>query len=233
MPRDGATDRRYFPASHGAPPRFCGRWGCALPQFQRRRRFSMKWKMVLGALVVSAGLCTQSYGFELLDRMLGIHHHSSGCNSCCEPACCEPACCEPTCCEANACCEPACCEKSACCGNGCGNDCCEPSCCEADACCDSCCDTGCCKKRCCLLDRLFACKKRCCKSSCCDDCCDDCCNGGCDSCNGGAAEEHAPAAAEEDGPPEGPGEDTSASIQTKRQIVKAHSTGSVVRRHYR
>lgn len=205
----------------------------------------MKWKMVMGALVISAGLCTQSFGFELLDRMLGMHHHSSGCNSCCEPACCEPACCEPACCESaccgngccNDCCEPTCCE-SACCGNGCCNDCCEPTCCEADACCDPCCDSccePCCKKRCCLLDRLFACKKRCCKKSCCDDCCTSCCDdccGGCSSCNGGH-EEHAPAAADEDGPPEGPGEDTSASIPTRRQIVKAHSTGTVVRRHYR
>ena len=51
----------------------------------------MKWSMIVGALVVSASLCTsqQSYGFELLDAMLG-----GGCNSCgCEAKCgCETKC---------------------------------------------------------------------------------------------------------------------------------------------
>ena len=49
----------------------------------------MKWNMVFGALVVSVGLCSQSYGFELLDRMLGLN--DCGCNSCCQKSC-EPAC---------------------------------------------------------------------------------------------------------------------------------------------
>ena len=33
----------------------------------------MKWSMFVGALVLSVSLCTSqhSYGFELLDRMLG------------------------------------------------------------------------------------------------------------------------------------------------------------------
>ena len=30
----------------------------------------MKWNIFLGTLVLGFGLCTQSYGFELLDRML-------------------------------------------------------------------------------------------------------------------------------------------------------------------
>ena len=38
----------------------------------------MRWNMVLGALVVSVGLCGQSYGFELLERMLGL---GGGCES--------------------------------------------------------------------------------------------------------------------------------------------------------
>ena len=48
----------------------------------------MKWNMVFGALVVSVGLASQSFGFELLDRMLGLN--DCGCNSCCHKA--EPAC---------------------------------------------------------------------------------------------------------------------------------------------
>ena len=41
----------------------------------------MKWNILVGTLVLSACACTQSYGFELLDRMLGI----SGCG--CESSC--------------------------------------------------------------------------------------------------------------------------------------------------
>ncbi len=82
----------------------------------------MKWNMVFGALVVSVGLCSQSFGFELLDRMLGLN--DSGCNTCCtaEPACgcdkgfepscyaaADPGCCavvDPGCCAAPSCCDP-------------------------------------------------------------------------------------------------------------------------------
>src|SRR5690606_41926598 len=63
------------------------------PQFKQRRRCSMKWNMVFGALVVSVGLCSQSFGFELLDRMLGLN--DCGCNSCCtaQPSCgCDKGC---------------------------------------------------------------------------------------------------------------------------------------------
>jgi hypothetical protein len=81
----------------------------------------MKWNMFLGALVVSLGLCSQSFGFDLLNRMLG--RNSGGCcqSQCCETSCCEPTCCEPACCEP-ACCEPACCEQQSCC-DSCGDDC--------------------------------------------------------------------------------------------------------------
>ncbi len=87
----------------------------------------MKWNMVFGALVVSVGLCSQSFGFELLDRMLGLN--DCGCNTCCtsEPSCgcdkgCEPACqaAEASCCAAGAY-EPACCAA-------------EPACCAAPTC---------------------------------------------------------------------------------------------------
>ena len=67
----------------------------------------MKRMLYLGVLALSATVCSQSYGFELLDRMLGHH----GCaDSCCEPACDAGAgCCEPACGAEPACgCEPAC-----------------------------------------------------------------------------------------------------------------------------
>ncbi len=69
----------------------------------------MKWNMVLSALVVSVGLCGQSFGFELLERMLGLN--DCGCNTCCQKSC------QPTCgCEKG--CEPACaaCPELLCCG---------------------------------------------------------------------------------------------------------------------
>ncbi len=40
----------------------------------------MKWNMVFGALVVSVGLCGRGFGFELLERMLGLN--DCGCTSC-------------------------------------------------------------------------------------------------------------------------------------------------------
>jgi hypothetical protein len=116
----------------------------------------MKWNMVFGALVVSVGLCSQSFGFELLDRMLGLN--DCGCNSCCEKA---PSCgcdkgCEPACAAAPSCAaEPSCCAA-------------EPSCCAAPSCCKSKC-----KRHCHVLghlhDKLFGCG---CKSSCnsCNSC---------------------------------------------------------------
>jgi len=153
------------------------RWGCAHRSSNEGDVAQMKWKLFIGALVVSAGMCSQSFGFELLDRMLGGGH--GGCGNCCAPSCCEPscceaaACCEPTCCEAAACCEPSCCEAAACC---------EPSCCEAASCCDSCNTCG--HRHCGLfkgLKGLFDCN-RCCKSSCCEPaCCEPaCCEQACE-----------------------------------------------------
>src|SRR4030042_1402373 len=97
-------------------------------------RFSMKWNMVVGALVVSVGLCSQSFGFELLDRMLGLN--DCGCNSCCQKApswgCdkgCEPAwaaapssgvAAEPACAAA----APSCAAEPSCgCASACGSCC--------------------------------------------------------------------------------------------------------------
>ncbi len=133
----------------------------------------MKRMLFLGALVLGVTVCSQSFGFELLDRMLG----SKGCcgSSCCEPACdAGDSCCEPACDAGNGCCEPAC---------DAGNGCCEPSC-GAQAC-------G--KKRCKKHD-LFGglkglfdhCKKKH-SRSCCEPACDagnGCCEPACDAGNG-------------------------------------------------
>lgn len=139
----------------------------------QRRCCSMKWNMFFGALVVSVGLCSQSFGFELLDRMLGVSR--SSCGGCCESSCCEQSCCaEKSCCE-----QPSCCEKK------CEPACCEKSCCEQESCCDPC--NSCCKKKCDLFGGLKGmfdcggcCKKSCCEASCCDaapTCCEkpSCC----------------------------------------------------------
>ena len=104
----------------------------------------MKWSMFVGALVLSVSLCTSqhSYGFELLDRMLGV---GCGCDTCgCDAA---PSCGCDTGCDA----APAGCDAKPTCG-------CEKSC--------GCEKKSCCKSRCCggLLDFLHCgCDRGCCK----------------------------------------------------------------------
>lgn len=181
----------------------------------------MKSKAVFGALLVSVALCSQGFGLELLDRMLGLK--GCGCNPC-APACCEEAqACEPACCE-QAACEPACCEKAAC----------EPACCE-EAC------EPCCRKRCDLFKGLRdladrsrcrracrqACREKCCEPACCEEaccpepaCCEEACAPACcaaPACGGGApvvapAEEAAPL-------PQAPQADPSASLMRHRGFV--------------
>lgn len=156
----------------------------------------MKGKMVFGALFLSAALCSQGFGFELLANMVGLTR--GGCGPC-GPACCdqaaeccapEPCCCEPRCtpvrdlfaglkdllccklcCEP--CCEPACCEKAECCAP-------EPACCEA-ACCKNRCKRRCCEPKCCEADCCKKrCKRRCCKPACCEaECCEPECGKPC------------------------------------------------------
>jgi len=118
----------------------------------------MKWNMIVGALVLGLGLCSQSYGFNLLDSMLGAHGGGCGCEASCGCEAVDPGCgCEAAGCASA--CEPACgCEAA-----------CEPACgCAAPAC-GSCCK----KKRCCgglgLLD-IFKCNRGCCKKSCAPAC---------------------------------------------------------------
>ena len=138
----------------------------------------MKRMMFLGALILGVTVCTQSFGFELLDRMLG----GKGCTSCCEPGCdAGNGCAEPGCGAGNGCAEPAC---------GAGNGCAEPSCGAA---------AGCCGTRKCatpirdLLRAIHAAKKAChARKSCCDSCCGEpdcsagngCCEPACGAGNG-------------------------------------------------
>ena len=126
----------------------------------------MKRMMFLGALVLGVTVCSQSFGFELLDRMLG----HKGCASCCEPGCdAGNGCCEPGCDAGNGCCEPACGAGNGCAEPACdaGNGCCEPSC-GADSCCGG-------RKKHDLfggLKGLFEkCKRK--HHGCCDSCCDE------------------------------------------------------------
>jgi len=105
----------------------------------------MKWNIFVGTLVLGLGLCTQSFGFDLLDRMLG----GSGCGcdggakSCCTagPSCAAPAGCaaKPSCgCDT----APRCCAKKSC--DPCG----AKRCCHRNSCCKSPCDKGCANKGC-------------------------------------------------------------------------------------
>ena len=45
----------------------------------------MKWNIIIGTLVLGVGLCSQSFGYDLLDRMLG----SKGCGCESKAGCCE------------------------------------------------------------------------------------------------------------------------------------------------
>jgi hypothetical protein len=148
----------------------------------------MRGKTLLGALLVSVALSSQAFGFELLDRMLGLNTGCGTCDPCGEVACCEPAakCCapEPACCERPACCEPECGKATCrpCCDlfgglkglfacRSCGKaSCCEPECCEKAKCCapePACCEPACCKPRC----QPLLCKPRCCEPKCCEPAC--------------------------------------------------------------
>jgi len=182
---------------------------------KQRRCGSMKRMMFLGALVLGVTVCSQSFGFELLDRMLG----HKGCASCCEPGCdAGNGCCEPGCGAGNGCAEPAC---------GAGNGCAEPACDAGAGCCEpSCGAASCCgtRKKCHPIRDLFAAlkakhaRKSCCGTSCCGgepDCSagNGCCEPGCGAepaC--GAAAGCAPCAAE-------PTPDASASVKAVRTVA--------------
>ena len=164
----------------------------------------MRSKTIFGALLVSVALCSQGFGFELLDRMLGLNCGGCGeCNACAKVTCCDPctkACCpEPACCAKPHCCEKACCDP---CGKCCRPtpvrdlfadiahlfECkgcyCEPACCPEKGCCPEPCAKACCDKGCCDPCCEPSCKhvKRCRKVRHCGDkgCCEpQCCEPQC------------------------------------------------------
>jgi hypothetical protein len=121
---------------------------------------SMRMKSILGAILVSATLCSASFGEGLINRMLdkcGGCGDQCGVCAACKPACnaCAPAKCSP--------CRPAVCAKP---------------------CAKVGCDVGCeaaCKPRCTPVRDMLAdmkeliasmkCRRGCCEVSCGDDCC--------------------------------------------------------------
>jgi|NOAtaT_7_FD_contig_91_1096925_length_1007_multi_13_in_0_out_0_1 hypothetical protein len=161
----------------------------------------MKWNTIVGTIVLSLGLCSQSFGFDLLNRMLGSNGCGcdNGAKNCCAPgpSCCVKKDCGPKCCVKK--CEPILsrfCLKKCCndCSKGCDKGCADKGCaapaptCAAPA--PTCeakhphkcgCEpvkhdcNKCCKSICRpgLLDRFFACRSHCCKPSCCDKGCAD------------------------------------------------------------
>ena len=139
----------------------------------------MKLNIAFASLVASVALCSQSFGFDLLDRMLG----GSGCG--CEVKCCETS---LSCCEA----DPSCgCDVV---DPSCGCNAVDPSCgCNADPCCttdpscgvngDPCCEDACgssCGRKPLIqinLPKIKLLQLRRCKPACCEDpCCEDPCN---------------------------------------------------------
>jgi hypothetical protein len=152
----------------------------------------MRSKTIFGALLVSVALCSQGFGFELLDRMLGLN--SGGCGEC--KACANVACCAP----AKACCPEPACAKPACCQPACEVPCRQPKChklyrrpvvelfgnmkelfeakgcyCEKPACCEApkCCPEPACAKPC--HERVRRCHKVRCETACAVPVCEKAC----------------------------------------------------------
>jgi hypothetical protein len=138
----------------------------------------MKWNILIASVVLGLGLSTQSFGFDLLDRMLGANGcgcEAKGCavkdcTAACDPCAGKAACgCE----KAAKCRRPlfACKASKACCEKGCEAK--DPGCCEKPACGaekDPCTGKGdACAPKC--HRPLFAkkCKKACCEEKgCCE-----------------------------------------------------------------
>ena len=131
----------------------------------------MKLKMVIATLVCGMAFCSNSYGFELLDRMMG----RAGCDGCATSCCDTPVNAGCGCDAQTNCCDNGCgmrCHKfgnffnrgcggcglfgGGCCGAvdaGCG---CNGGNVGAGCGCDNGCDSGCCGNGCGLLDRIRA-----------------------------------------------------------------------------
>ena len=69
---------------------------------------SMKWNILVGSMVLGASLCGQSYGGDLLHRLLG----GNGCGA--RSSCCDTTVCDPSCGAETAACDP--CGKGPSCG---------------------------------------------------------------------------------------------------------------------
>lgn len=140
----------------------------------------MRAKIVFGVFLVSAALCSSGFGFEILDRLLGLEGCGEG--ACGAPRICAPAACAKVGCEAG--CESACMPR------------CTPvrdllCIIKVRLCCDYDCDCGpaCCERSCEpkrhklyrrpvveLLENLFCCD-RCCDARGEEGCCGECENG--------------------------------------------------------
>lgn len=147
----------------------------------------MKWNILVGSLVLSLGLSTQSFGANLLDRMLGANYNGD----CDTVNRCEETVVEPSCGVVDDCCVPSTkrCRKTPlldmvrglrrddCC-DPCGevvcveDPCCEPTCGHEDPCgdmaCESCCATR--RKRP-LLDMMQGLRRKVSRDPCCEPTC--------------------------------------------------------------
>jgi hypothetical protein len=207
----------------------------------------MKWTSLLGSLVLGVAVCTQSYGFELLDRMLGCS--GCGCNtSCCETSlfsrCHRSRCCNDGCGAVVGCTKAATPYQAPVQGPTCAAKAATPYQAPTQAPCGGC-DKGCNKGCGChhgWFDRLFSCNKSCHGGCLFGGCHRGCCDKGCGpvGCTKAATPYQAPACGS-DGVmkgasvgtddivpmPPAPVVDPSAFIPTQRRVVQA--TASLVR----
>jgi hypothetical protein len=158
----------------------------------------MRSKTIFGALLVSVVMCSQGFGFELLDRMLGLNSGGCGdCKACTKVAACDPcakvACAQPTCEQAN-CGQCTRCKK---CRITPVRDLfdglkdmfeakgsvCEPAACGA---CKGCCPEPCEKAACCEPCKVKKCRKVRCEKAC-DPCCPATCEKACEKACGPVA----------------------------------------------
>jgi len=203
----------------------------------------MKWNVILGTMVLGVALCAQqSYGFELLDRMLGVGAAQKGGKCGCDAAqkggCKDGACqkgdgkgCGNGACQKDGGKDDACqkgghslfggrgaCQKGD--GKGCGNDAC-----QKDGGKDDACQKGSKGGRGSLLDRIFACNK------CCDsgkggkgDACQKGDGKGCGAaCQKGGADQKSDGKAVAPMPP-APVVDPSAYLNAQRSVVQVSVT---------
>ena len=198
----------------------------------------MKWNILAATMVLSLGLSTQSFGFELLDRMLGAS--DCGCevkgaakSNCQTKDCCVPKrlCAPKSCCQSKDGCDGKDgCKSPAQCGGGLfGKSCCQ----SKDGCGDGkgACEKQCGGKTCCgpsLLERIFACRQMgACKSG--KGCDGGKADAGC-GCDKGGVKADAPMTVEDEDQeapmPPAPIVDPSAFLNQHRVI---HASTTVVR----